>query len=223
MAVTACRCACRRTRGNVRNFGSKRIAISVERLKQSIIRATASCTDHAATTEKAKAVADPIGDWIYDVRWEPKNRQPAESRDNKPPAGRWLVFMDATGVGGRLIGHLENAGLPCVRVKPDEPVHLETMFTDHAGTDAAEWAGIVDLRALDVKVDDTLAASALIDLECALCEPVSELVRRITAVSGIGSPKLWLGDARRSADRRARPANCPGADRSLGPGAHTLS
>src|SRR5947209_6767936 len=58
---------------------------------------------------------EDVSDWLYELHWEPKSLKKTE-RFSRQEVGRWLVFMDSSGVGQRLVDLLTERGERCVSV-----------------------------------------------------------------------------------------------------------
>ena len=103
---------------------------------------------------------DALGQWIYDQKLE---EVPGTVDDEATPRrGKWLVFVDQTGVARSLVDALEEQGCSCMEVEagsafetknesrfiidPLEPQHFEQVL---AKTNSTGWAGIAYLWGLD--------------------------------------------------------------------------
>jgi len=69
-----------------------------------------------------------LGDWLYELRWEPQQTQLPLAL--KQP-GRWLIFMDSSGVGQRIAELLTGRGAACIAVFPATAYHLSPQGNYH--------------------------------------------------------------------------------------------
>ena len=106
---------------------------------------------------------EDLDDWLYEVRWEPKELEapgpsPLDQRAN------WLVFADAGGVGQALQRYLEEHGEACVlvypgdeyleegagryRLDPADPAHFRRLLADLTEAGSLPLRGVAYLWGL---------------------------------------------------------------------------
>ncbi|MBV8695385.1 MAG: LLM class flavin-dependent oxidoreductase [Ktedonobacteraceae bacterium] len=64
--------------------------------------------------------AEGLGDWLYELCWEQQQTPPPVLKQS----GRWLIFMDNSGVGQRIAELLTERGAACVVVFPAATYHM---------------------------------------------------------------------------------------------------
>ncbi|MCC7361799.1 MAG: SDR family NAD(P)-dependent oxidoreductase, partial [Anaerolineales bacterium] len=155
----------------------------------------------AASRAALQRAADPATtEPLYTLAWRPSPFVPGDA----PPAGRWLVLGEPTGVAAALVEHLAAAGGQCVtvwpgpglaelapgrwQVNPEQPDELEHVVRAVAASAGAPWRGLVHLWALGAEVAAPAAAPpSLAGLRSALAL-TQALVRHAPA----SAPRLWL-------------------------------
>ena len=120
-------------------------------------------------------------DWLYEIAWRPKLREvapgPASGAVGAPPAGRWLIFADARGVGAELARRLTARGETPVTVlagatyraatdgqltiDPSRPDDMRRLLTEARGADGAPYRGVVHLWGLDGAAPEATTAATL--------------------------------------------------------------
>ena len=153
---------------------------------------------------------EDLNDWLYELRWEPKLLENAE-----PPGqgGKWLVFMDSSGVGQRVVDLLTERGETCVSVfsssiyqvlqkgkqysiNPAHPDHMQRLINDVFQSNTLPCQGVLHLWSLDITPPEE-ASTAILESNQAL--GVDGVVSLIQAVAGqpqgyaqSSQPRLWL-------------------------------
>lgn len=130
-----------------------------------------------------------IGDWLYEVAWQPAADAVDEGTEPEVTAGLWLLLTDSAGVGARLRELLEARGEACVSVSPGDDF-LEVLAGISELADAP--LRVVHLWNLDLPVPDEGADfdwKASVDHGCiSLLHLVQTLVRNGWDQSG----RLWV-------------------------------
>ncbi|HVC19686.1 MAG TPA: MupA/Atu3671 family FMN-dependent luciferase-like monooxygenase [Vicinamibacterales bacterium] len=171
----------------------------------------------ARAARQAPGAGEILDTWLYDVRWEPKARGPVTPA--VPPAepetpdrpGRWLLLIDAGGVGAALADRLRARGDEVVEVRATGPAPGEPAApADPANSDAIDplapaafdrllaratagdvrLKGVVHLWSLDTVSPDALTADALRTAEEIGCGAAVHLVQAM-AGSAVAS-RLWI-------------------------------
>ncbi|HYX51019.1 MAG TPA: polyketide synthase dehydratase domain-containing protein, partial [Ktedonobacteraceae bacterium] len=163
---------------------------------------------------------EDVSDWLYELRWEPKllentehfsRQQALPSSPSEPKAspargvdglhkkaGRWLVFMDSSGVGQRVVDLLTERGEMCVSVfssslyqvlqkgrqyciNPAHPDHMQRLINDVFHSNTLPWHGVIHLWSLDITPPEE-ASIAMLESDQAL--GVDGVVRLIQALAG---------------------------------------
>jgi thioester reductase-like protein len=60
-------------------------------------------------------------DWLYEIRWLEKSRQPSQLKEDTKKTRNWLILADRTGVGEALVQKLRDRHQNCFIVYPDQP------------------------------------------------------------------------------------------------------
>jgi acyl transferase domain-containing protein/acyl carrier protein len=141
---------------------------------------------------------EDLDDWLYEVRWEPKDLpEQGEAPEHPSPDRRagWLVFADAGGVGRALQRSLEERGEACVSVSPGDeyrqegagsykldpadPAHFWRLLADLKEADSLPLRGVTYLWGLDAPLERAPGCTGALHL-------VQALARADVA------PRLWL-------------------------------
>jgi myxalamid-type polyketide synthase MxaB len=161
--------------------------------------------DAAAITEKQ------LGEWIYEIEWQRKARQPAV--DAQPGATtargarRWLLLSDDE-VGPALCRHLEAAGDECVvvlagdsyekvtaaqyRINPARSEDYRQLLAQIAAEDGASCDGIVHLWAAERWSPEGATLAMLQGARRRGCDSALHLVQALAEVSRAPAPRLWV-------------------------------
>ncbi len=134
----------------------------------------------------------------------PAARAEEASRLHQTP-GRWLIFADRAGLGGKLADRLRSRGEHCVlvsageRFEPPEgdasrldPRRREDFERLLREGDGMPWRGIVHLWALDVPAAELAHADGLGDAGGLGCGSVLHLVQALAGAGGARSEGLWI-------------------------------
>jgi len=124
---------------------------------------------------------------------------------------RWLIVPDRGNVAGALASELQNAGQDAVVLTPDSGSLAAALA--EAGRSGSPIAGVVQLAALDVQLDEATSAESLWADQERLVQSALETVHALSAASPSGPPpRLWFvtrGAQPTSADDPANPAQAP--------------
>ncbi|MBE8987608.1 type I polyketide synthase [Nostoc sp. LEGE 12450] len=149
-----------------------------------------------------------LNNWLYEVEWQPRERQSnlAESAPNHP--GSWLLFADQEGTAAALAGLLESQGETCIMVFPGERYELsktghytinpacaedfQQLFREISKAYKAPLRRVVHLWGLDTPSLEEITADSLKIAQTLGCQSVLHLVQGLTQVDKSASPRLWL-------------------------------
>ncbi|WP_232536932.1 type I polyketide synthase [Cystobacter fuscus] len=157
--------------------------------------------------EAGAAVRKELGEWTYQVDWEPQPL-PAEPPWPARSPGSWLILGDGGGVGHRLSALLRARGETCVLVSPGETYrlagtgrhevdprnveHLRRLLGDTLGSGAPPCRGVVHLWSLDCASNDALTPSTLEAARRLGTTSVLHLVQALSRAGWRDPPRLWL-------------------------------
>lgn len=144
-----------------------------------------------------------LSDWLYELRWEPKPREHTQLPPVKRP-GKWLIFMDSSGVGQRITELLTARGEVCAAVfpgttyqvspqgnywlNPAKPDEMQRLLKSVLGPDKL-LSGVVHLWSLDATSEASVASlekDSLLSVGSAL-----NLIQALIGGTDINPPKLW--------------------------------
>jgi NAD(P)-dependent dehydrogenase (short-subunit alcohol dehydrogenase family)/acyl carrier protein len=162
----------------------------------------------AASTKQSAEQSKELADWLYELHWEPAATE-ASQRLPKERVGKWLLFMDNTGVGYRLAEILMNQGASCFevvpgknfqvlgnrqyQVNPTHPEDLQRVVRLVQEADKTPLRGVVHLWSLDTTpVEQTGATSLLEDQELSTGSALSALQAIIHHTATNEPPYVWL-------------------------------
>jgi NAD(P)-dependent dehydrogenase (short-subunit alcohol dehydrogenase family)/acyl carrier protein len=203
---------------------------------------------------------EDLSDWLYELRWEPKplGKVRADSppepkvsfesgggglstkteRFSRQQTGRWLIFMDSSGVGQRIVDLLTGRGETCISVfssstyqvlqkgrqyciNPAHPEHMQRLINDVFQSNTLPCHGMIHLWSLDITPPEE---ASTVTLESDQALGVDGVVSLIQAVAGralrapqgyaptqvTSQPRLWL------VTRGAQPVGSASSELSLG-------
>jgi hypothetical protein len=160
--------------------------------------------DAAAITEKQ------LGEWIYEIQWQRKARQPAV--DAQPGAttarGKAMAAVSDDEVGPALCRRLEAAGDECLvvlagdsyekvtaaqyRINPARPEDYRQLLAQIAAEDAASCDGIVHLWAAERWSPEGATLAMLQGARRRGCDSALHLVQALAEVNRAPAPRLWV-------------------------------
>ena len=144
-------------------------------------------------------------EWLHEVAWTPAP-SPEPLGSPAEPAGRWLVFVDESGVGASIGRQLAARGESCllvrpgaayergddgsVRIDPEQPDHFSRLY--RAALDGGEkpLRGIVHLWSL--AEDPGPTASSLSAAALTSCGSLLHLVQALPPAADRDLPRLWV-------------------------------
>jgi acyl transferase domain-containing protein/acyl carrier protein len=151
-------------------------------------------------------IEDNLDDWLYEVKWLPKERV-AETSSSASP-GSWLIFADSGGVGESLQQELEAQGDKVVlvtrgiayqrtdsrhiRVRPDRPGDLRQLFDSTMVPEQPICRGIVHLWSLDASLGEDATAASIEGAQTLGCIGVLQIVQEMARAQWSQAPLLWL-------------------------------
>lgn len=168
-----------------------------------------------------RASADNLDDWLYEFRWQPKERA---IRKLSVPAGRasWLIFADSGGVGDVLSALLKARGERSIlvtaggsyeqmdgehyRIRPEQSEDISRLFEAVLNADQPACRGVIHLWSLDVAGPDETTAASLSAAQVLGCSSVLPLVQELARFESVDLPRLWLitQGAQAVGDKRSR-------------------
>jgi acyl transferase domain-containing protein/acyl carrier protein len=179
----------------------------VDREGRSVAELTGLLLKRVARNELSLAGEEPFSDWLYELQWRPRPRQSVQESDSGAGPGKWLIFADPCGIGGRLAALMRERGESCVVVLPGDeygvtsdetwsanPRHtkdFERLLHDSFAT-SDSYLGIVHLWGLDGTFDEEMSVSSLKQSAALGCGSVLHLLQAVTKASWSRSPRLWL-------------------------------
>ncbi len=152
-----------------------------------------------------RGLEENIDDWLYELKWQPKERLPDTS--SSPGPRSWLIFADCGGVGQSLRQILEARGETVtlvsrgiaydrverghVRIRADRPEDLARLF-DSAIASAQPCRGIVYLWSLDASLPEDATAASMEGAQTLGCVGVLQVVQEMARAQWREQPRLWL-------------------------------
>jgi acyl transferase domain-containing protein/acyl carrier protein len=148
----------------------------------------------AAPSKASPSPKDPraeIADWIYQVRWLPKDlHRTSESAE----PGRWLILADRHGLGTVLRERFEEHGQECELMFAEdlsEQGELHRLVVEQAARqDRPVFRGVVYLGGLDSPaLESSVSVSEAMESSC---RTLGRLVRELVKNRSSSPPRLWL-------------------------------
>ncbi|MBD2523535.1 type I polyketide synthase [Nostoc sp. FACHB-133] len=143
-----------------------------------------------------------LGDWLYEVAWQPKAREQNHQLAQSQELGSWLIFADKQGTAVKLAKLLQERGDRTILVSPgaeyqadaehyyinpSEPQDFQRLIQASLGNNQPPCRGVVYLWGLEhesiVDFQDTQVTS---------CGNVLHLVQALAKSTWSKSPRLWL-------------------------------
>ena len=161
-----------------------------------------------ADSEVLRRVSDRwLQEWLYEIQWQPKDREPIEVAAVTGSEGQWLVFADRSGTADELIHSLEQRGETCITIyagqdyktlkdgsyslnalKPDD---FRRLFDDVLSGSKSVFKGVVHLWSLDCDSEpgdiDFLESAVALS-----CGSVLHLIQALDKGLLAPSFRLWL-------------------------------
>ena len=144
---------------------------------------------------------EDLDDWLYEVRWEPKEQPEAPVPSSPDQRSSWLVLADAGGVGQALQGLLEERGEACIavlpgdeyreegpgryRLDPANPEHFRRLLADLEEADSLPLRGVTYLWGLNPPPDTPIETART--LGCTGALHLTQALARLEV-----APRLWL-------------------------------
>ncbi len=144
---------------------------------------------------------EDLDDWLYEVRWEPKEQTEASVPSSPDQRSSWLVLADASGVGQALQGLLEERGEACIavfagdeyreegqgryRLDPANPEHFRRLLADLEEADSLPLRGVTYLWGLNPPPDTPIETART--LGCTGALHLTQALARLEV-----APRLWL-------------------------------
>ena len=148
---------------------------------------------------------EDLDDWLYEVRWEPKELEAPEPSSLDQRAS-WLVFVDAGGVGQALQRFLQERGEACFsvctgdeylkegpgryRLDPADPEHFRRLLADLTEADSLPLRGVAYLWGLEADTPPETLIESLEEARVLGCTGALHLVQALTTLDV--APRLWL-------------------------------
>ena len=148
---------------------------------------------------------EDLDDWLYEVRWEPKELEAPEPSSLDQRAS-WLVFVDAGGVGQALQRFLQERGEACFsvctgdeylkegpgryRLDPADPEHFRRLLADLTEADSLPLRGVAYLWGLEADTPPDTLIESLEEARVLGCTGALHLVQALTTLDV--APRLWL-------------------------------
>jgi acyl transferase domain-containing protein/acyl carrier protein len=154
-----------------------------------------------------RAAAANLDDWLYEFRWQPKERAAGNPAEPAGPAS-WLIFADSSGVGDELSALLAARGEHSIlvvrgetyeqtdgdhyRIRSDRSEDMSRLFETALGSDRPGCRGVVHLWSLDATGPEASTVASLDAAETSGCGNVLLLVQELARTESPDLPLLWL-------------------------------
>lgn len=156
----------------------------------------------------ARRVHKDVGEWMYQVQWQAKQRAAPAWAGQPDQPGTWLIFADTQGVGATLAEKLKLREQRCVliaagaafertadeqyRVRPSEPEDMRRLLAECLGDEFPACRGVVHLWSLDGGAAQQEDAESLVDSRADACASALHLVQSLATSPSGETPRLWL-------------------------------
>ena len=162
--------------------------------------------------ENQADILPPVTDWIYDLKWQPREQKPSQPRkyDTRGVQGNWLILADSRGVGKSLARQLEALGERCVLVFPGQtfaqiapssyqlnpasPADFQRLLTE-LYDEQRPYCTVVHLWSLEEAAPAEMLIPSLDDNSFSCCQSVESVLHLLHALPQVKwspSPRLWL-------------------------------
>jgi phthiocerol/phenolphthiocerol synthesis type-I polyketide synthase D len=178
----------------------------------------------SAREEAVEATSEAaLSDWLYELRWEPvtlapfagsaiQTAGPASSASERG-AGKWLIFMDRSGVGRKLADLLAARGELCFGVVPgaaysviepgiyqidpaqaDEVQRVVQEVSDRAGSGRlpTPLRGVIHLWSLDAAEPAQTTSTSLLADQALSAGNALHVIQSLLKLEQSNPPRLWL-------------------------------
>jgi len=148
-----------------------------------------------------------LQEWLYEIRWQQKDRVSSDTVPTSEPEGQWLVFADPKGAADELIRQLEECGNRCIVVYPGavsavdgrrgnslDPAHKEEfqrLLADLGSSGDTTLCGVIHLWSLGIEPCDH-TSEALETAQELSCGSILHLIQAMDRLKTGPSFRLWL-------------------------------
>lgn len=166
------------------------------------------CLRRVSRAMIARRIHKDVGEWMYEVQWQAKQRTAPAWAGQPDQPGTWLILADAQGVGAKLAEKLRLHEQRCVLVaagdtfqrvaddqycvRPTEPEDMRRLLAECLGDEFPACRGVVHLWSLDGAQAQPAGAESLLDGEAKVCGSALYLVQALAASPSGDTPRLWL-------------------------------
>lgn len=154
-----------------------------------------------------RSLQSDVGEWLYEISWQSRVREPKKERPLAEKPASWLIFADKHGIGSELAQMLEEQGDRCIQVFPGQayrsaagklyridasnPEHFRRVLSEVADLHPP-CRGVVHLWGLNETISDEPSATVLRDAQTLGCAAVLHLVQALVQGQWPELPHLWL-------------------------------
>ncbi len=172
---------------------------------QVLIEASGLQLQRTELATSALSPYDQLKDWLYELRWE-KTDWPRLPQHAAQQPGKWLIFMDRSGVGRQLAEQLAAQGEMCFGVMPGEahgviepgvycvdptsPADVERVVQDVTQSGTMPWRGVVHLWSLNATPPERTSAQSLQVDQVSGAESALHIIQALARIAA--PPRLWL-------------------------------
>jgi acyl transferase domain-containing protein len=165
------------------------------------------CFKRASRESVLRSLQSDTREWLYELAWQPRIREPKRERSLTQKPASWLIFADQHGIGFELAQMLEEQGDHCIQVFPGQayrsaagklyridasnPEHFQRMLSEVVDL-YPPCCGVVHLWSLNETVSDEPSSTALRDSQTLGCATVLHLVQALVQGQWAELPRLWL-------------------------------
>jgi acyl transferase domain-containing protein len=148
-----------------------------------------------------------LQEWLYEIEWQRKDREPIEAGSTTGSEGQWLVFADRAGTATGLKQRLNEQGQRCITVyagehyqnctndsyfvNPLKPEDFQLLFRDVLTGSQSVLKGVVHLWSLDCDPEPGGSDSPE-NNEALSCGSILHLVQSLVKSSFAQAFRLWL-------------------------------
>ena len=165
-------------------------------------------TETNASVSPSQDVREPsLDEWLYEVQWRSKGRDPGKIVSSDVSAGLWLLFADHAGTAAALKKRLNGKGRTCITVfagesfqvredgsylvNPLEPEDFQSLFDAVLTGGQSVFEAVVHLWSLDCD-PESAGIDFLERAEELSCGSILHLVQSLVKRSLAPSFRLWL-------------------------------
>lgn len=155
-----------------------------------------------------RGIQKDLGDWLYEIAWQPKAREHNHQRRSTEEPGSWLIFAEKGGIGVKLAKLLQERGERCVLVSPGpaykmdeaehyyinplEPLDFQRLLQESLGDNQPPYRGVVHLWGLEGTLGKETTLASLQNTQVTGCGSVLHLVQALAKAGWSKFPRLWL-------------------------------